>query len=49
MNDRMHVRAELRRVSTGAFPAVCGTRGETGVALAADLFVAVVFGGQDLQ
>ena len=36
-------------MSAGAFPAVGGTRGETGVALAADLLFAVVFGGQDLQ
>jgi hypothetical protein len=36
-------------VSTGAFPAVGGTRGKTGVALAADLLVAVVFRGEDLE
>ena len=36
-------------MSAGAFPAVGGTRGEPGIALAADLLLAVVFGGQDLQ
>ena len=36
-------------MSAGTFPAVGGTRGETGVALAANLLLAVVFGSQDLQ
>ena len=35
-------------MSTRAFPAVGGTRWETGVALSANLLLAVVFGGQDL-
>ena len=37
------LRAELRRVSTSPLAAVGGTGWETGVALAADLLVAVVF------
>ena len=36
-------RAKLRRVAASPLAAVGGTRGETGVALAADLLVAVVF------
>ena len=36
-------RAELRGVSTSPLAAVGGTGWETGVALAADLLVAVVF------
>ena len=36
-------------MSTGTFPAIGGTRGKTSVALAADLLITVVLGGQDLQ
>lgn len=36
-------------MSTGALPAVGGTRWEARVALAADLLIAVVFGGENLE
>jgi hypothetical protein len=36
-------------VSARAFPAVGGTRRKAGVALAADLLVAVVLGGENLE
>jgi hypothetical protein len=42
-------RAELGRVTTGALAAVCCTGREAGVALAADLLVAVVLGCKDLE
>lgn len=44
----MHTRPELTRVTTGAFSAVGGTRGEASVTLAADLLLAVVFGSKGL-
>ena len=45
----MDSRPELTGVTTGAFSAVGGTRGETSVAFAADLLLAVVFGSKGLQ
>jgi len=44
----MYSRPELTRVTTGAFSAVSGTRGEASVAFAADLLLAVVFGSKGL-
>jgi len=40
---------ELRRMATTTLSAVGSTRGQAGIALAADLLVAVVLGGQHLQ
>ena len=36
-------------MSTRTFPAIGGAGGETSVTFAADLFFAIVLGGQDLQ
>lgn len=44
-----HSRAELRGVATRSLAAVGSTRGETSVALAADLLVAVVLGRKHLE
>jgi hypothetical protein len=46
---KMHSRPELTGVTTGAFSAVGGTRGEASVAFTADLLLAVVFGSKRLQ
>ena len=43
MHQVKYARAELRRVTASPLAAVGRTRRETGVALAADLLVAVVF------
>ena len=45
----MHSRPELTGVTTGAFSAVGSTRGETSVAFAADLLLAIIFGSEGLQ
>jgi hypothetical protein len=45
----MDLRAELGRVTTAALAAVGGTRRKACVALAADLFVAVVLGRKHLK
>lgn len=46
---KMHSRPELTGVTTGAFSAVGSTRGETSVAFAADLLLAIIFGSEGLQ
>ena len=45
--DINYSRAELRRVPARPLPAVGSTGREAGIALAADLLVAIVLGGQD--
>jgi hypothetical protein len=48
-HNKSNSRPELAGVSTAALPAVCRTWWKAGIALAADLLVAVVLGREHLQ